>query len=194
MKRLSFSRVNLLLPMVLGMAVILGMLATGASAAAVACTAPPEALANLEWEADGGPAPDTPFLERDTERTLAHYRGRSVVLNFWATWCAPCVREMPALDRLRALVAGDGIEVLAVSEDFQGMKAVDTFYEKNGIANLPPLLDRRFALAQSLGVKGLPTTVLLDANGNIVGRLTGIAEWDAEEAVGFLRQCLAPAG
>jgi thiol-disulfide isomerase/thioredoxin len=125
-----------------------------------------------------------------TERRLADYSGHGMVINFWATWCPPCVREMPALDRLRAALAGDGIEVLALSGDRNGNSVVAPFYEKNGIGNLPVSIDKGLAAARGMGIQGLPTTVLIDDAGYEIGRLVGAAEWDAPEAIAFLQSCL----
>ena len=166
-----------------------------ARAEAAACTAAPDALA--KYEASEAIPPDglVAFL-KDGERevTLSDWRGKGVVMNFWATWCAPCVAEMPALDALRADLADHGIDVLAVSTDFGGAEAVRAFYARNGIRHLPVLTDARSRMAQSVGVFGLPTTILFDAEGRQVGRVVGPAEWDAPEAAAFLRACLSPAG
>jgi thiol-disulfide isomerase/thioredoxin len=132
-----------------------------------------------------------PFLvDGETERTLANYRGRGVVINFWATWCAPCVREMPALDRLSAELANDRIAVLALSADYAGAPIVRKFYDKNGINNLEVMVDLKGQVARSFKVPGLPTTIMLGADGREAGRVLGIAEWDAPETISFLRGCL----
>jgi len=125
---------------------------------------------------------------------LADYRGRGLVVNFWATWCAPCVREMPALDRLASQLGGDGIAVLALSGDHGGANAVRSFYGANGIRNLPILLDAGLRGARALKIDGLPTTVLVDAGGREVGRLVGPADWDSAEALALVRDCLTEKG
>ncbi len=141
---------------------------------------------------DGLPAvPDTPFLDNaEKNRSLADYKGRGVVLNFWATWCAPCVREMPQLDRLNALLKGTGIEVLTISEDRKGLPLARKFFEVNKLRDLEILADPKGKLLRALNGRGLPTTVIIDRQGREVGRVAGIAEWDAPETVGFLRDCL----
>lgn len=139
--------------------------------------------------------PEVPFVDGDgTERAVADFRGRGVVLNFWATWCAPCVAEMPALDRLRARVAGRGIEVLALSGDREGAPVVEAFFERHGIETLPVAVDRGLAAARALGIQGLPTTVLVDGAGREMGRLAGAAEWDSEDAVALIEDCLNSEG
>lgn len=156
------------------------------------CAAKPAALANLEPSRPPQPVPEVPFVEGDAlPRTLADFRGEGLVVNFWATWCAPCVREMPALDRLHAELAGRGARVLAISADRAGAAAVRQFYDVNRIAHLAVLVDREMALARRLGLKGLPTTLLVDRDGNEVARVVGVAEWDAPAAVAFLSRCLA---
>ncbi|TVS00190.1 MAG: TlpA family protein disulfide reductase [Rhodospirillales bacterium] len=182
----------------LGVALVGGAPATTGQAAApteaVRCDDPPAVLALLESSEPRRPAPDVEFVA-DGERpvTLAEYRGRGVVLNFWATWCPPCVKEMPALDALNADVADDGIEVLALSSDFGGAEAVRQFYDVNGIRHLAVLNERRQAVSMAFEIPGLPTTVLIDADGDEVARLVGAAEWDDPEVAAFLRRCLSPA-
>ena len=165
-----------------------------ARADANSCAAVPDALAKFEPAEAAAPADLTGFLE-DGERqaTLGDWRGKGIVVNFWATWCAPCVEEMPALDELHADLAGDGIAVLAVSADRGGADVVQTFYERNGIEHLTVLTDARNRMAQSLNVFGLPTTILFDREGREVGRVLGPAEWNDFEVAAFLRACLAPA-
>lgn len=134
--------------------------------------------------------PDETFADGEgRERSLRDFQGKGVVLNFWATWCAPCVKEMPALDRLSAL-AGDAFSVAALSSDREGASVVREFYRKNGIKNLPVLVDSKSRLVMKSGAKGLPTTLLIDPAGREVGRVVGPAEWDSGPVVAFLRACL----
>ncbi len=132
---------------------------------------------------------DLHFITADgTARSLADYAGKAVVLNLWATWCVPCVREMPALDALAAIVARDGIVVLPVSSDRGGAAVVQQFYTDRGIKNLPVLLDPQSRMAHSLGVNGIPTTLLIDKGGNELGWLEGAAEWSSPDAVTVVRK------
>ncbi len=137
------------------------------------------------------PVTTRPFFDaRGVPRRLSDYRGRSVIFNFWATWCAPCIREMPEFDRLKTLLAGDGIDVLALSEDRKGVKRVEKFYTMAEIKNLEIFLDDQGRILRDSRVRGLPTTLLIDAKGREVARVQGAAVWDTSEVVAFLRRCL----
>ncbi len=136
-----------------------------------------------------------PFADAEGKPvTLERYRGKVLLVNFWATWCAPCIHEMPTLDRLQAALGGPGFAVLTVSLDRKGMAAVGPFWEEQGYKHLPILLDSRWKTARRLGVSGLPATFLLDRKGRIVGYLIGPAEWDSPEAKAFLRFYIARPG
>ena len=133
-----------------------------------------------------------PFLNASGEEiTLTDYAGKGIILNFWATWCAPCVREMPQLNRLNAFVRDNQIEVLTISEDLNGTKSVPIFYKSHNLYDLPVLVDQKGNLMRSFKAKGLPTTILINQHGQEVGRVVGPAEWDTEEIVNYLRQCLS---
>lgn len=121
-------------------------------------------------------------------RTLADYRGRGVVLNIWATWCVPCVSEMPALDRLAAILAHSSISVLPVSMDVKGLPAVKAFYAAHHIEHLPILLDPDGKIAAAFKVAGIPASFLFDRAGRLVAKSLGAAEWDAPQAVATVRR------
>jgi len=140
------------------------------------------------------PVSQVPFFDaQGAPRTIAEYRGRGVVLNFWATWCGPCVREMPSLDGLSAKVSGSGIVVLALSEDRKGAEVIEPFFKEHGIVDLPVLIDKRGRMSRKLSVRGLPTTVLIDPEGREKGRVVGPAEWDTPAAVAFIGRCIGAA-
>ena len=123
--------------------------------------------------------------------TLADFRGRLVVLNLWATWCAPCVEELPTLDRLQARLGGPQFAVVALSLDRDGLAAVAPFLEQHGIKRLTIYLDPANAASHALTLRGLPTTLVVGPDGNEIGRLEGAAAWDAPAAEAFLRSYFA---
>ena len=134
------------------------------------------------------PLPEIQFENGQGEAmSLADFRGKVVLLNIWATWCAPCRREMPTLDRLRAELGGPDFEVVALSIDRKGVPAVQAFYAELGLETLAIYVDETGAAQRALSVFGLPTTLLLDRDGNEIGRLLGPAEWDSPEMVSFFR-------
>lgn len=116
-------------------------------------------------------------------RTLAGFRNKVVLLNVWATWCVPCREEMPALDRLQRKLGGPDFEVLALSIDAGGAAAVKQFYDEIGIRSLAVYVDPASEAMGTLSLIGIPTTLLVDREGNELGRRTGPAEWDGAEAV-----------
>jgi thiol-disulfide isomerase/thioredoxin len=138
------------------------------------------------------PLPDVRFADGDGRpRALADFRGRVVLLNLWATWCAPCRREMPTLDRLQAVLGGPDFEVVALSIDRAGIDAVRKFYGEVGVKHLVLYNDGTGKAAGALGAVGVPTTLLIDRDGREIGRLAGTAEWDAPEMMAFIRRHLA---
>ena len=136
-----------------------------------------------------------PFADAEGKPvTLDRYRGKVLLVNFWATWCAPCIHEMPTLDRLQKALGGADFAVLTVSLDRKGMAAVGPFWEEQGYRHLPILLDSRWKTARRLGVSGLPATFLLDRRHRVLGYLLGPAEWDSPQAKAFLRFYIARPG
>ncbi len=134
------------------------------------------------------PAGQTPITAADgSEVTLADYRGKVVVVNFWATWCAPCRKEMPSLDALQAALGGDDFAVVPVATLRTKQTGAEKFFDEIGIEHLPILMDENGALAREMGVMGLPVTVILDRDGNEIARLMGDAEWDSDSAKAILK-------
>ncbi len=132
--------------------------------------------------------PEVKFQDADgRERTLADWRGKVVLLNLWATWCLPCRKEMPALDRLQKELGSDKFEVVAVSVDRKGAAASKKFLDETQVTHLALYVDATARISADLRVVGLPATLLLDAEGREVGRLLGPAEWDSEDAKRLIR-------
>lgn len=117
---------------------------------------------------------------------LEAYRGRSVVLNLWASWCFPCRDELPSLSRLAAKAPASAVAVLPLAIERRGVEAVTTFYRESAISNLPVLLGDGPNIAAVFAEWGLPFTVLIDGEGNEIGRLTGPARWDEPAFVAWL--------
>ena len=113
---------------------------------------------------------------------LDSFKGKVVVLNFWATWCPPCIAEMPALDKLQSEMGGADFAVVAVSTDREGIKKSAPFYRRAGIKSLTLYNDTRGNLLGAFKGRNLPITVLLDRDGKVVGRIEGAANWDSAEA------------
>ena len=134
------------------------------------------------------PAPQTPFQVGDgREVTLADFRGNVMLVNFWATWCAPCVRELPSLDRLQARLGGEGLLVLAINQDRRAAEVAGPFLKKLGVDQLVVFLDERMRLGRAFGVAGLPWSFLIDRDGNVVGELVGYTKWDTPEGLALIR-------
>jgi len=152
-----------------------------------------------EWRVRHSPLPfarasqkEVPALEfedaQGRRHTLADFRGKVVLLNVWATWCAPCREEMPALDRLQAELGGPAFQVLAVSVDQQGAEIAQRFFKEIGVRSLEFYIDRSARAAFQLEAPGLPVSVLIDRQGREVGRKLGAAKWDSPEVVEDLRR------
>ena len=134
--------------------------------------------------------PDAVLLDaEDAEYALADYKGKWVVLNFWATWCAPCRKEMPSLDRLQA--AMPGIAVVPVATGRNAVEGIKRFFEEAEIKLLPIRRDPQSELARAMRVMGLPVTVILNPEGQEVARLIGDAEWDSDSAKAVLGALMA---
>jgi thiol-disulfide isomerase/thioredoxin len=145
--------------------------------------------ANLSYAKRGAAAPAVPFTGADgREVSLRDYAGRPLLVNLWATWCAPCKAEMPTLDALAALEEGR-VSVIAVSQDLNGRAPVRTFFESAQITNLEPFTDPDNGLLGAIGGNpALPVTLLYDSDGREVWRVSGGVEWDDEEIVRLLAE------
>ncbi len=123
--------------------------------------------------------------------TLADFRGRFVLVNLWATWCEPCIREMPSLDRLQGALGGADFAILLISQDRGGERVVAPFFERLGLARLKTALDPQSTVGRAFAVRGLPTSILIDREGNVLGSVEGALNWDAAPAQALLRWYIA---
>jgi len=146
----------------------------------------PELTGRLDRSYRGTPAPDTVFEDPEGEpASFADFRGKPLLVNLWATWCAPCIAEMPTLDALAVREEGK-LHVLALSQDLDGQAKVDTFFAERNFARLEPYIDPQLALMGELAVQNLPTTILYDAEGREVWRITGIEDWQSARAAALI--------
>jgi thiol-disulfide isomerase/thioredoxin len=162
-----------------GLWLIPGFDVGGPSPAGFAMAAQPAAAPAAQFKSANG-----------TRMTLADFRGQVVVLNIWATWCAPCRSEMASLDRLQAMHGADGLEVLAVSVDRDGADKVRRYFQKSGIRNLNVYVDSDHGTQSAFRTRSIPTTVLIDRDGNVVGSMVGATQWDSPEARDLVRRYL----
>jgi thiol-disulfide isomerase/thioredoxin len=144
-------------------------------------------IKGLHRDSKGKPAPDAQFAGPDGKPVrIADFKGKPVLVNLWATWCAPCVKELPTLD---ALARSGRVEVLAVSQDDAPHASVVAFLEGHHIATLKPYQDAKMGLSGALGPDAvLPTSILIDANGNEAWRYVGDLDWTSPEAASLLSQ------
>jgi thiol-disulfide isomerase/thioredoxin len=139
------------------------------------------------------PLPDFTFTDAGGKpHGVADFAGRGLLINLWATWCPPCVAEMPALDRAQAALADEDILVLALSSDRGGRAQVEAFYQARDIRRLGLWLDPRGAASRALGARGLPTSVIVDRQGREMARLEGDAAWDAPAMLADIRRLVGP--
>lgn len=136
--------------------------------------------------------PDTVFFRADgSETTLAAWHGRAVMLNFWATWCAPCIKELPSIDRLVTKLEEEGVAdrtaVLTINVDQRRDDRPQKMFDRIGVERLELLKDPAGGLPRALGIRAMPTSYILDAKGQRVAELIGDAEWDSAEAVAVMR-------
>jgi len=124
---------------------------------------------------------------------LSELRGKLVLVNLWATWCEPCLREMPSLERFQSRL-GERIAVLAVSEDRGGNKTVEPFIAKLGLKSVKIYIDPKSEVGHAFGARGLPTSFLIDREGKVLGRVEGAAEWDSPKILGVLEPLLSGNG
>jgi len=136
----------------------------------------------------------TVLAKDDGPVTLDRFKGKFVVLNFWATWCGPCIRELPSLQRLNEALGGETAQVVLISQDRGGFKQTDRFLKKLKVDFPDNFIDERLKFSRAIGVVSLPTTILIGPDGMEVGRLVGSAEWDSPEALDLVNWYIDKAG
>lgn len=137
------------------------------------------------------PAGDDTFTDvRGNKIRLSDLKGRPLLVNFWTTWCPPCIAEMPSMDRLQRRLKSSGLLVLPLVRDSGGTQAAVDFYVEHGIKHLPALADRWGKLTHKNRIGALPQTMLIDRDGREVGRVIGGIDWEAPEVFGLLEACL----
>lgn len=122
--------------------------------------------------------------------TLAAYKGKVVLMNFWAIWCPPCVEELPSMAKLQQEYGNKGIQVIAVTQDNKGFTNINPFWEKHQLQAIPVFWDERAKLMFSFSIKGLPTTLIFDREGKLRGKLEGSVDWQSEYFQTFVKERL----
>jgi thiol-disulfide isomerase/thioredoxin len=165
----------------------LALAAAGLAAAPLPARAV-KAEQGLFVHAEAKPVPALDIRDNNSQPAgIDSFRGRPLLMNLWASWCLPCVAELPALDRLKPMAEAEGIAVMALCLDRSGnVGAVNTFARLN-IRNLAVHVDYQRKAGEVLGVPVLPTTLLIDAQGREVARFVGPAAWDGPQALALLR-------
>jgi thiol-disulfide isomerase/thioredoxin len=149
----------------------------------------PDLADKFRTEQAGQPLPAIIFKDGSgREQRLANYAGRPILLNLWATWCVPCVKEMPSLDALQQLAGPENLLVLALAQDRQGDSKVPAFYQRYGIKNLGVYVDPTGQTMFTLKLRGLPTSILLDHQGQEIGRIEGEVDWSSPTTLAFLER------
>jgi thiol-disulfide isomerase/thioredoxin len=161
------------------------------NAGSTAGAPPSSATAGFVFYAQPSALPEVRFTDGEGRNlSLANFRGQPIVLNIWATWCGPCRKEMPALERLQTVVGRSNLFVLPLSIDRQGASVVKRFYGELGLTALGIYVDTSGKVSRDLDTVGIPTTLLIDRDGGEVGREVGPTEWDSPEVVALIRQHL----
>jgi thiol-disulfide isomerase/thioredoxin len=149
-------------------------------------------MAKLRFASEPKHVPLTKFADANGKQvSLKNYRGKYVLLNFWALWCAPCREEMPDLEALNSRMQGTGFEVVTVATGRNARPAVDKFFDQHDLATLPKLFDPKMNMARDFRALGLPVTILIDPEGREIARADGAAAWDGPDAIALFQAWMA---
>lgn len=184
-------RYRFLASLILGAVLITGT--TGLASNHAAAADPKADKEDVTWHDKPLPGPLETVMQdtKNADTTLAAFKGKVLVVNFWATWCAPCIKEMPTLDALQKKLGGKDFQVLAVSQDREGLRVAQPFMEKNEWTNVGLYVEPKSRFARDAKLRGLPTTIVLDRQGQEVGRLEGTIDWTAPKVVQKLEKLIA---
>ncbi len=122
---------------------------------------------------------------KEKEISFSDFKGKILLVNFWATWCAPCIKEMPSLDRLESKINGN-FDVIAISVDRDGVEKVTDFFDENKISNLEKFFDIKNSLAKEMNLYGVPTSFFVNKEGDLIGYYQGDMEWDNDTVINFI--------
>ncbi len=132
------------------------------------------------------------FYDQDGKQyQLRDFRGKLLVVNLWASWCVPCITEMPSLSRLQRQMGAQGLQVITISQD-RDERILPGFFQRLRIDNLPLYIDTLNRIPKTWNVPGLPASYIVNAQGQAVARIFGSTQWDSPEMIQFLRQYLPP--
>lgn len=147
----------------------------------------PRTGGNVDRSHKGEAAPDFAFADPEgVKKTIADFAGKPVLVNLWATWCAPCVKEMPTLEALAARESGR-LDVMTIAQDLDGPAKVVPYFQKAGFKTIEPWTEPELRFTTGMGVN-LPTTILYDATGKEVWRVSGAMDWTGAEAAKLLAE------
>jgi len=145
-----------------------------------------EELEDFEFSKEKQNISDLKFKDdEEKEISFSDFQDKVLLVNFWATWCAPCIREMPSLDRLKKKI-NKNFDVIAISVDRDGVKKVNDFFNENKITNLEKFFDIKNSLAKEMNLIGVPTSFFINKKGDLIGYFQGDMEWDNDTVIEFI--------
>jgi thiol-disulfide isomerase/thioredoxin len=133
---------------------------------------------------------DDIYSEEGTIATLTKYKGSNLVVNIWATWCPTCVKELPELEKMANKLHTKNIKVILISQDDDGIKSVKKYLDKLNIKSLDRLYDPNNNATKQLGIRGLPTTLIINKEGSVVGKYEGAANWSSDSVISEIQHAI----